>query len=314
MNFHDELIRLLKKSIDELEKIGKTDLDIFDVLELILIPEREDILCALRKEICEKDPKYEEDPNPIMYRTCSSLAILEKGKLNGKIGFDDLVYRSIGDNLTREDLEKLRSKTIAFCGVGGMNQSSIMLLARLGLGGFILIDPDNFESSNASRQWFCFSPYLGEKKVEVVSYFIQNINSDAKIIIHPEKINEKNIHNFLSNADYIYDGLDNKDDRILVSDYARMYNKPWFHTAVGGREGRYLLFMPEDPPYKSVFKHSHPKPQMGMHPLVTALLACYEVNDTLKLVTGKGEPIRYPLMLTVNMDRLNPAVIRKINY
>jgi adenylyltransferase/sulfurtransferase len=304
-------IKELKKKIEE--RKNELNLDIFELLEEDTIKKREQILHQLYPLISEIDPLYEEDPNPILNKKYEAKAYLGPSKNVGKITFEDLTYRSLGP-FTEKQLKEINEKCIAFTGIGASGQASIMLAARAGIGHFILADYDTFDPTNASRQLFCYSWTLGKKKTDVAKEFIESINSDAVVEVYSERITENNVDRICGDSDFIFDGLDNIEDRVVVSNFAREAGIPWLNSAAAGYEGRYVLFMPEDPPYQQVLGYSTPKYERGVHPIVPIILAGYKINDTLKLITGRMNVIRYPKMLTINMLRTNPIIIRDLRY
>lgn len=59
--------------------------------------------------------------------------------------------------MSEEDVIKLNRCTIAIAGCGCIGGFSAELLARMGVGGFVLADPDIFDVSNINRQ--CAATY-----------------------------------------------------------------------------------------------------------------------------------------------------------
>lgn len=105
-------------------------------------------------------------------------------------------------------LQSLRDATVAFPGCGGVGGATAVLLARTGIGGFILADPGAFDPPDMNRQWGATVATLGHSKVAVYERLIREINPAARIRTYPEGVTPDNVDAFLEGADIVVDGLD----------------------------------------------------------------------------------------------------------
>lgn len=87
--------------------------------------------------------------------------------------------------LGKEALEKLSLSRIALFGLGGVGGGALEALARMGVGEFHLVDPDEFNPTNLNRQILATAQTLGRKKVEVAKERVLSINPEAKVFIYP---------------------------------------------------------------------------------------------------------------------------------
>lgn len=88
--------------------------------------------------------------------------------------------RNCGTFITEEHQNILLSKTFAVIGVGGNGGYIADFLARQGCKKLILVDFDNFETSNLNRQIFCNEENLYLNKAEQAILQLQKINSSIE--------------------------------------------------------------------------------------------------------------------------------------
>lgn len=115
--------------------------------------------------------------------------------------------RNIG-LLSEAEQEVLRGSTVAIAGLGAVGGNYLLTLARMGVGGFVIADPDHFEAVNLHRQAGAFRHTLGRSKVEVMAEMVRAINPEARIETFPEGLAEENAGRFFANADLALDGID----------------------------------------------------------------------------------------------------------
>ena len=113
-------------------------------------------------------------------------------------------------NLIGEDnYLKLKNSNILVIGVGGVGGYAVETLIRSGIENITLVDYDNIDISNINRQVIALSSNIGNSKVEEFKKRILSINSNVKVKIIKEKINEDNIDLlFEEDYDYIIDACD----------------------------------------------------------------------------------------------------------
>lgn len=102
----------------------------------------------------------------------------------------------------------MRRSCVAIAGLGGVGGVHLMTLARLGVGRFILADPDRFETANFNRQCGARLDTLGRPKVEVMAAEARAINPEIDIRTMPLAIDQGNVDEFLDGADVLLDGVD----------------------------------------------------------------------------------------------------------
>lgn len=124
-----------------------------------------------------------------------------------------------------ENLKKLRTKTIAVFGLGGVGSFATEALARCSIENFILVDNDKISLSNINRQLYALHSTVGRLKTEIASERILDINPICNIKQFPlfylqdtaDKID-------LSGVDYIVDCIDTVSAKILLAEKAQMFH------------------------------------------------------------------------------------------
>lgn len=104
---------------------------------------------------------------------------------------------------------KLKNSNVLVVGIGGVGGYATEVLVRSGIENITLVDYDNIDISNINRQIIALSNNIGNSKVEEFKKRILSINSNVKVKIIKEKIDENNIDLlFQDNYDYIIDACD----------------------------------------------------------------------------------------------------------
>lgn len=81
--------------------------------------------------------------------------------------------------------DALHQSTVFIPGLGAIGSAVVQALARVGVGNFILIDPDVVGLENVASQIFATTSTVGESKAKVGKRLIAEINPDAQVKILP---------------------------------------------------------------------------------------------------------------------------------
>jgi len=147
--------------------------------------------------------------------------------------------------LSKEEVDFLRSKTVAVCGLGSIGSKVASLLARAGIN-LILIDRGVVRESNITTHELLDEKDVDLPKVFAISKKLVEINKDIRITPYFESINSANVEFLLKNADVIVDGLDNMISRYILNDYSRKNSVPFVHAAIAGNTGVVLNVVSND--------------------------------------------------------------------
>lgn len=124
---------------------------------------------------------------------------------------DELVQQIFSRNiglLTEAEQKKLLSSHVAVVGAGGVGGIHVLTLARLGVGGFSIADPDVFEPVNISRQYGASMATVGRNKAEVLAEMVKEINPAATTRVFSEGVDRDNVDSFLEGAHAFIDGIE----------------------------------------------------------------------------------------------------------
>jgi molybdopterin/thiamine biosynthesis adenylyltransferase len=197
---------------------------------------------------------------------------------------------------------KLRCSTVVVCGAGGLGGTIIELLARQGIGHLVIIDNDKFAENNLNRQIMATESDLNKSKVKVAAARIKKINSAVIVTAINQKIDSRNVKNLIKDAGVVIDGLDNLMTRQTVADACNKLKSPFVHGAIAGWCGELLTIFPGDKGLKAICGLSADENECGIeaqtgNPAATpAVIAAWEVQEAIKIITGIGNPIRNRLI------------------
>lgn len=108
-----------------------------------------------------------------------------------------------------ENYNKIKTKTVAIIGVGGVGGYAVEALVRAGIENLIIVDYDIVDITNLNRQIIALQNNIGMKKTSVIRDRINSINSSCNVIIMDKKLNENNVLELFDyNIDYIIDACD----------------------------------------------------------------------------------------------------------
>ncbi|MBR9689774.1 MAG: hypothetical protein GOV01_02685 [Candidatus Altiarchaeota archaeon] len=307
--YQDTLSNLLRRKIEEARKKGTTNVDLFELIERELVVFKEELIDSLQEYLKSADGTYFEDPNPVFQQIHHSVNRNLAESLEG--GWDTLYARS---PYSEEQHRILKNSKVGFAGFSGSQLSSV-LLARSGVGNFVIVDPDNFEPSNLNRQPLSYRSTIHKNKAETGRNYILDVNPQANVDVYVEWVLEDNVEKYFSDCDLIVVGTSDSRARPAIHDFGRSQRKPVMNVAWSGFEGQYTTFLPDDPPYTDVLGYSPITEERGAVSSGTALIHSFVAGDAIKILLSDMEHIvKYPYILTVNLLRTVPAQIRDVRY
>jgi molybdopterin/thiamine biosynthesis adenylyltransferase len=124
---------------------------------------------------------------------------------------DEYYRRAFSRNLgliSPEEQKVLENSRVAIAGMGGVGGIHMLTLARLGIGGFTIADPDIFEVANINRQHGASMSTVGRNKARTMSEMLRDINPHADIRVMENYLDDENAGEFLREADVLVDGID----------------------------------------------------------------------------------------------------------
>ena len=138
--------------------------------------------------------------------------------------------------------KKLLKSNVLIVGAGGLGSPIAIYLAALGIGRIGIIDKDNVEISNLSRQIIFTTNDIKKSKSTVAINKLRKINPDIQVQSFNKKLTIKNINQIAKNFDLIVDGSDNFRTRFLINDYCLKNKKILVSGAISKFDGQIYTF------------------------------------------------------------------------
>lgn len=222
-----------------------------------------------------------------------SLEMLERGEV------PERYLRNMGTLGIEGQLRLLRSK-ILVVGAGGLGGTVIELLARLGAGFLRVVDGDTFAEHNLNRQLLSHEGNIGAPKAVEAALRVTMINSDVFVEPTVGKLDLYNVDYLLRNIDIAVDALDNIESRLLFSKAAQKAGVPLVHGAIAGFSGQVMTVLPNSKGLETIYSSDVVKQgiETGLgNPAATpTLVAALQVQEVVKIITGKGEVLSNQLL------------------
>jgi len=194
--------------------------------------------------------------------------------------------------------EALASARVLVIGAGGLGSSVIPALAAAGVGTIGVIDDDTVESSNLHRQYLHGEADVGRSKVASAIDTVAALNSSVTVIAHTERLTATNALEIFAGYGLVIDGSDNFPTRYLANDAAALSGIPLVWGAVSQYAGQAgVCWAARGPQYRDLFPTPPPPGTVlscadgGVLPTVCAVIGAILATETIKLLTGIGEPL-----------------------
>jgi molybdopterin/thiamine biosynthesis adenylyltransferase len=146
----------------------------------------------------------------------------------------------------KEARDRLSDASVTIVGCGGTGSVVAHILARAGVGKFILVDHDRFEDSNLERLHGSTAAHVGlvpkPYKVAIVQDLIRSINPKAKIIPIVGNILQSLPRDYAVASNLLFCCTDTAHSRVGVSELAYRYLLPVIDIGVQleGKEGKVI--------------------------------------------------------------------------
>ena len=196
--------------------------------------------------------------------------------------------------------QKLKAARVLIVGAGGVGGPAALYLAAAGVGALGLIDPDTVALSNLQRQILFTSEDIDRSKVEAGADRLTALNPNVRIEAHPEPLTPDNAAALVSRYDLVLDGTDDFATRFAVNAACVASRTPLVSGALGRWSGQvgvftgqpcYQCLVPEIPPDAETCS------RVGVVGALAGVVGAMAALETIKLITGAGEPLIARLML-----------------
>lgn len=181
-------------------------------------------------EIREGAPTAVEINPPPLTADAPAIAVRHEAAPAGVEARFDRQVRAFGPELQR----RLRALTAGVVGVGGLGSLVVDQLAHLGVGNFVVVDPDIAEDTNLNRLVGATPEDAAEErsKVEVASRTICRTNPRSRVTALRCTVSTSRALKALRGCDLIVAATDDDASRMVVNALACQYLIPLVHAGV----------------------------------------------------------------------------------
>jgi sulfur-carrier protein adenylyltransferase/sulfurtransferase len=209
-----------------------------------------------------------------------------------------------------EGQRALLDARVLLIGAGGLGCPTAQYLTAAGVGVLGLVDFDTVDASNLHRQVLYGTADVGRPKVDVAAERIAAMNPDVLVEKHPLPLTSENALQLLAEYDVIVDGTDNFPTRYLTNDACVLLGKPNVHGSIFRFDGQASVFDARHGPcYRCLYPEPPPPGAVpscaegGVLGVLPGLIALIQATETVKIVTGAGDPL-YGRLLQVDALRM----------
>jgi molybdopterin/thiamine biosynthesis adenylyltransferase len=207
--------------------------------------------------------------------------------------------------------QKLKRSRVLVIGAGGLGAPVLEYLAAAGVGTLGIVDDDTVSLSNLQRQVIHGSDTIGMAKTDSAAAAIMRINPNVTVESHRLRLTAENAPALVARYDVVVDGSDNFETRYATADACAGEKKPLVTAAVGRFDGSVTVLKPfetgadgkRNPSYRDLFPEAPPEGLVpscavaGIVGALTGVIGTLEAMETIKLITGIGEPLIGRLLL-----------------
>ena len=207
-----------------------------------------------------------------------------------------LVLREVGG----PGKQKLKAARVLVVGAGGPGAPASLYLAAAGVGTIGLVDPDAVSLSNLQRQVLYATGDVGRPKVEAAVDRLEALNPHVRVEPHPVWLDAANADELVARYDLVLDGTDDFATRFAVSDACVARGKPLVSGALGRWTGQVGVFHGR-PCYRCLVPQVPPDAEtcalVGVVGALAGIIGSMMALETVKLITGAGEPLSGKLLI-----------------
>ncbi|HEV7173414.1 molybdopterin-synthase adenylyltransferase MoeB [Pedococcus sp.] len=197
-----------------------------------------------------------------------------------------------------EGQRRLANARVLVVGAGGLGSPALMYLAAAGVGTIGVVDDDVVETSNLQRQVIHGVADVGRPKTESAAETVAGINPLVTVVCHDLRLTSENALEILADYDVVLDGADNFATRYLVNDACVLLGLPHVWGSIYRFDGQVSVwFAGVGPCYRCVFPDPPPPDAVpscatgGVLGVLCAAIGSVQVAETVKLITGQGDPL-----------------------
>lgn len=195
------------------------------------------------------------------------------------------------DGFDESSQQRLLSSKVLLIGAGGLGSPVAFYLGAAGIGTLGVMDADEVSISNLQRQIMYTTPDIGQKKVELLSQRVHQLNPDVNIITYPFFLDKENAAELVSGYDFVIDATDNFASKYLINDTCLSFGKAFTMGGIHGYSWQLMTHIPGSSCYRCIFPEvpaspsQHPNPVLGT---VAGMMGTLQATECIKYLTGTG--------------------------
>ncbi len=196
--------------------------------------------------------------------------------------------------------KKLLKSSVLIVGAGGLGSPIAIYLAALGVGKIGIVDKDNVEISNLSRQIIFTTNDIKKNKSSVAINKLRKINPDLQLHSFNKNLTMQNINRVAKNFNIIVDGSDNFRTRFLINDYCLKNQKILVSGAISKFDGQVYTFnfsnkkspclrcfIPKMPSHPDIDNCEYD----GILGTLGGIIGSIQANEVIKEILGIGDTL-----------------------
>ena len=196
--------------------------------------------------------------------------------------------------------QALKRARVLIVGVGGVGAPAALYLAAAGVGTLGLIDDDAVALSNLQRQVLFATADIGRPKVEAAAERLAALNPGVAVEIFARRLTSDSAVDLVACFDIVLDGTDDFATRHAVNTACVTAGKPLVSGALGRWSGQVGVFTGR-PCYQCLVPAAPPDAEtcarVGVVGALAGVIGSMAALETIKLITGAGEPLEGRLLL-----------------
>jgi adenylyltransferase/sulfurtransferase len=199
--------------------------------------------------------------------------------------------------------QKLLESKVLVTGAGGLGCPVLLYLAAAGVGTIGIVDDDVVSLTNLHRQVLYTTDDIGLNKAERAASALRSLNPNIQINPYKLRLTNANALGIIQEYDIVVDGTDNFSTRYMINDACVLLNKPLVYAAISRFEGQVAIFNSAGHTGKTSvnYRDLFPNPpadgeimncaEAGVLGVVASIIGSMQANETIKLITGIGQPL-----------------------
>lgn len=202
------------------------------------------------------------------------------------------------DEIGLEGQMRLQQSRVLVIGCGGLGSAALPYLAAAGIGHLQIADDDAVELSNLQRQIAYTAADIGQNKAAAMQRFLQGINPQVRVTVHPERAGPDALAVWAEQADVLLDCSDNFITRHALNRASVAAAKPLVSGAAVRFSGQLCVYDPrlaDSPCYACLYEHETGSDGscalFGVFAPLVGIIGSAQAAAALRLLLGLPQPV-----------------------